>query len=760
MAGYSPTYIKSIETGLVQDRVEHILPADAYPILQNAYVYRERIVRKKGADLVGRLKREVTIAAFASLNLLTGLEATSSLVPGSINIVDAGAITWTDPTMDGVLTASAGPNGTINYATGVITGPALNISGTFEYYPGLPVMGICTREKNETNDEQTVYFDTVYAYRLVNLTTGFVEFIPGFTWSGTDYNFFWSTNYWVTPLNFKLFWVTNFSGITGDPIRYSAFDQDTTVWIDFAPQIDSAGNRLQQCLAMVPFRGRLVTFRTLEGATLGTSVENFQRIRWAAIGNPIADTSTLFPLAANVNANAWRDDIRGQGGFLDIPTSQAIIAIGFVRDNLVVYCESSTWQLRYTGRTIAPFQIERVNSELGTESTFSAVQFDTSLVGVGDKGIVQCDSYKSERIDIKIPDLVFSFKNIENATKRIYGIRDFRNKLAYWIYPSVWDAANTDESSPSVIYPNRRLLYNYENDSWAVFNDSLTALGTLQLEDSQTWEESTDPWQDSIFPWVGYPGLFPFISGGNQQGFVFKLDINTTNDPSLYIKNITGNDPSVTTLEIPSHNLESGYVIKLSGIFSTDPFFDLNDIAFEVNVLDEDNVEIYEFSDATLNFTAAQIHAAGTYLGGGYVSVLDNFIIQSKKFNYLEDGKTVQFGFLDILLNTTDLGAITLNVYADYNTANPTNTLPYNKNINTQLPDGFFNSVIPTTVTVNRGSTKTWQRVVCPTRASFITIEYTLSPEQMNGNEQQSDVQIYSQILWMRPAGKNLPIGI
>ena len=73
-----------------------------------------------------------------------------------------------------------------------------------------------------------------------------------------------------------------------------------------------------------------------------------------ADGNPIA-------------VDAWRDDIVGKGGFLDIPTNQELTSIGFVRDNLIMYCERSTWKLSYTGNKVQPFQIERVNSELGAE---------------------------------------------------------------------------------------------------------------------------------------------------------------------------------------------------------------------------------------------------------------------------------------------------------------------------------------------------------------------------------------------------------
>ena len=57
--GYKPTYIKGYEQGLVQSRIDFILPNGAFPILQNAYVWRERIKRKQGSQLLGRLRRRL-----------------------------------------------------------------------------------------------------------------------------------------------------------------------------------------------------------------------------------------------------------------------------------------------------------------------------------------------------------------------------------------------------------------------------------------------------------------------------------------------------------------------------------------------------------------------------------------------------------------------------------------------------------------------------------------------------------------------------
>lgn len=775
MGAYEPLHITGNTTGLVQGRENFLLPDDAYPVLENAYIWRERIRRRQGYELLGRLRRNFTAVSistsgaspwtFTIFSTVTPAitEPNAQIVPGSVVIVigiGGGAITFTDQD-NGTLTSTTGGNsGTINYSTGSVTlthtaGAGVASTITFGYYPSLPVMGLRSRELNNINFEQLVAFDQTYAY-IYN--AGWQEFIPGTTWTGSDSNFFWSTNFWITPSgspnpNSKIFWVTNFSGTAGDPIRYT----DGSAWVDFAPTINAAGDTLTQCLAMLPFRGRLVTFNTFEGANLASSLQKRQRIRWAAIGTPISDVSTLFP--SGVNANAWRDDIRGQGGYLDIPTSENIVSVGFVRDNLVIYCERSTWQLRYVERSIAPFQIEKVNSELGAESTFSAVQFDTSLVGIGDKGVVECDSYKSERIDIKIPDLIYQFRNANNGSTRVHGIRDIQQRLAYWTYPY------NPGSGFSTIFPNRRLVYNYENDSWAIFTDSLTTLGTYQSPVQRTWASATYSWSQANFPWTDVPAQFPSIVGGNQQGYVEYLSSNlepkVSNDVSLYIYNITGNTTTPTVITSVNHNLQNGQVIKITGLATTDPFYaNINDGIFGVIIVDKDNFQLWQFNPFTGNFDTPELDDPGTYIGGAQIAIRDGFSIISKKFNFLDQGQNIQLGFIDLLVNSTSEGAISLNLYLDYNDNSPINILPQNINPSTNLPDPFFNSTVPTSQNGGISSSKNWKRVICPVRGNFITIEWTLSNTQLVGVEQESDVQIDAQILYLRTAGRQLPLGV
>ena len=748
MAGYQPLHISGNTVGLVQERENFLLPNDAYPILQNFYVWRERLKRKQAFQLLGRLQRAIgTTNGSGNLTVtLPGIPLTpgvSSFTVGSTTFTDSGTATT------GLVTLIAHGTGTatLNLTTGVLTITGAPTSTVVNYITGLPVMGIRTRETQNSTNDQTVFFDTVYAYVFNSSTNLFEEFLPGTTWTGTNFEFFWTTNYWIGDNNKKIFWATNFS-ISGDPIRYTNGASGTN-WQNFTPIVDASSNKLLQALALLPFRGRLVAFNTREG-TISPGASFTNRIRWSAIGTPFTTTDGSI-VTTNLNVNAWRDDIRGQGGFLDIPTSEDIISVGFVRDNLVIYCERSTWQLRYTGRSISPFQIEKVNSELGVESTFSSIQFDTSLLGIGDKGIIECDSYKSERIDIKIPDFVFNLADKNNATSRIQGIRDFERRLAYWTCVS-------DESTD--VFPDIRLLYNYENDSWAIFTDTLTSLGTFQLPSSRTWLNTNKPWIECNFPWISYSQGSPAIVGGNQQGFVEYLDQYTTNDPSLCISNIVG---GVTPIVItsPGHNLKSGQIISISGIPASTPFATaLNGKNFQVLLGDNSGANptikfrLYSYNNASTYFSDVVISNETGYVGGGVISIRDNFNITSKKFNFMDEGQSIQLGYLDILVDGTENtspGAFSMNVYINYNDSEATNTLPMNSS-----NDKFFNQIIPTTQSdlSKKGGSKFWQRVFCPTRGNFLTIQYIFSNSQMNGIEQELDVQIDAQILHIRKAGR------
>lgn len=778
MAGYQPLYIKAMETGLVQSRQNFILPNDAYPTLQNSYVWREKLKKKQGYQFLGRLQRNFTASSLGTspasatwtFDLYTTVipnitETNASIVLGSVIITD-GTDTFTDQG-NGILERQDGNlTSTINYITGEITlnrtiATANTFTITFSYYPGLPVMGIRNRENQSSLNDETIFWDQVYAYNFNSTIHSFEEFLPGTTWTGTDYEFFWTTNYWVGTGNFKIFWSTNFSG-SGDPIRYCN-GQTGTAWVNFTPQIAADGTLLLQALALLPFRGRLVSFNTIEGTALpGAQFSN--RIRWSAIGNPF---TVISPIVSLVNINAWRDDIRGQGGYLDMPTSEDITSVGFVRDNLVIYCERSTWQLRYTGRSIAPFQIEKVNSELGSSGAFSTIQFDTSLVGIGDKGIVECDSFKSERMDIKIPDFVFELQTNNNGPARVQGIRDFYLRLAYWIYPS---------SSANGIYPDSRLVYNYENDSWAIFSDSLTSIGTFQIPNSRTWLNTRKPWVECNFAWINQPANVPTIVGGNQQGFIEILDEQTINDPGLYITAIDAMSPLPTVFTSPNHNLQTGQIIQISRIPNGTPFdylnaginpstgdpYNLNNGIFYVIVRDANDFTLNIYDPVEQEFDIPQVDMTTGYIGGGVMAVRDNFNIVSKKFNFADEGQSIQLGYLDILMDSTsnpNPGAISMNVYLDYNDDQASNTLPDNIITGGEFegqPDGFFNQTIPTTEATyaNNPGSKFWQRVYCSTRANFLTIEYTFSNAQMAGIESSLDVQIDAQVLWIRPCGR------
>lgn len=732
-----PYYIKAFQTGLEKDKPDFKLMEDAFSTLNDAFIWRERIARKKGYKQIGRLTRLLTAQALGNTtgtphagNIKTTLvlEANSEIEQGSVTIHVAApnAENYTEPAVpDGTLVGDGGGTGTINYFTGAFTivsgagwGAGQAITIDFNYCPALPCMGLVTRELATINQEQSVAFDTIYVYFWNAVTERFEEAGGGTTWQGDNTHFFYAMNYYSATTGGDVMFATNFNkSAMPDPIRY--YDNVAAAWNNWLPPIDGAGNEMHQCRILVRYKGRIVALNTWEGATSAAATQNPRRARWSWNGDPLA-------------ATAWRSDTPGLGGYIDAPTSEHIISAGFVRDTLVVGFEQSVWRLRYTGNEILPFVWERIDNEFGIESQYSIVRVDEGQIGVGDKGIIACDGMNVDRIDIKIPDFVFTFHNANDGVRRVHGTRDYDKKLIYWTFPSA--AINRT-------YPDMVLVFNYENGSWSTFHDSLTCFGTLQYADNRTWADyPATKWELAEFAWVdaSLQSLYPELIAGNQHGFVVNLQRYSRNDPAFAITVVTPGTP--VQLTIPDHNLSTGDYIYIIGMLGT-AGATLNGNSYRVNFVDANNVTL-----SLYNGTPVTVAAGSTYLGGGQIAWLHDFRARMKKFNFLEQGVAGELSYMDLLVNQTTDGQFNVDIFADHNDTEPMN-----------VDDTFFNTTVLTTADDNdlAGQNKVLHRFYSRMHSSFFQFEFNLTGEQkVNGGIHDSDIEIYALTLWSSPGGR------
>lgn len=730
---YRPHYISSFEneSGLDTYFEPFLIPEKAFSELEDAYVWRGKVKRREGFKKLGRLRRVLTTAAMGNIsaagagtftfNIFTGLgllvsEPNAEIEPGNLtNITIAiGAPinqSLTDAAGTGILTViGAGPitAATINYATGVLSitfsGAAGVSAATFTgaYYPSFPVMGLRRREIPAINAEQLIAFDQKYAY-LWN-GTNFVELpsVAPTTWTGPNYAFFWSTNYFIDAGNNPLFWVTNTEPGVNDPIRY----YNGATWTNFAPQIDAAGNLLQKTRILIPFKNRLLALNTYEGnAGLGAAVNFPQRLRWSQNGTPLPAT----------DPNAWRQDIIGKGGFIDAATNEHIVSVEFVKDILLVKFERSSWRVVYTGNENLPFVFQKINRELGAESTFSLIPFDQGVYSVGNYGITTDSGVNVERIDIRIPQIVFGFNNDNEGLKRVHGIRDYARELVYWTYP---------DSSNNPTFPDHVLVYNYRNQTYAIYNDFFTCYGYFQRStdltwadlDYFTWSEWLDAWNSGVAQ-----SLYPDTCAGNQNGYVFDIAQTVINDPSLSIRAITPGTPVVLT--VINHNLQSDQFVKITGIVGTG--------APNPSTLNNGIYKITRLTADTFSLNGTTLAAGGTYLGNGQVIFLNNINITSKRFSpFYEIGSQVRVGYIDFFLDKTESGEVSVDIYLDEDDTISTSNTTSNPSLmgtNTVLTSPESPILIP----FQANQSKIWHRLFLQTIAQNFQFKISMNDNQM-----------------------------
>lgn len=716
--------IGPLEEGQQNNIEPFYLPEEAFFQLEDVYVWRGRVRKRFGYSLIGsndlnsRLRMQIGTTAAVTGNFAIGAVPGSIFKVGQMFSVGTTVFTVNVTGTPAVLLTTGTATGTYDTTTGAlsITGNTENPSTAVYFYPAEPVMGLRTRESSSINKEDIIAFDTQFSYIFNG--TAWSRLDTATSWTGTNSNFFWSCNYrGQNPYETYFYAVNN---VAADHIKY--IPEGSAAWTDFFPQLDSGGapvRFLRTCRVLLPFKDRLVAFNTTEEQT-GVDRKYPNRCRFSQNGDPRNPVTS------------WVDNVSGKGGFIDAPTQEKIITAEYIKDRLVVYFERSTWELVYTGNTQLPFRWQQINNELGCESTFSVIGFDTAVLGVGNVGVHSCNGVNVARIDEKIPDEVFKIHNGNDGPERVYGIRDYYNEVVYWSFPN-------DVGDPT--FPTRILLYNYRNSTWSIFNDSFTCFGYYQKISDLTWATigSIYPtWSVWNNPWGSplFQSSFPDIVAGNQEGFVFVLDSGlSSNSQSLYITDMNSGTAELTIID---HNLrENDYVLveEAQGITS------LNGSIFVVDEVVDSNTIIL---DTTFS---------GTYTGAGKLSRISNLKILSKQFNPgTPVGQQFRVAYIDFLLNRTAVGEISLDYLIDTTSGS---------SIQDQVVSDVIlgNNTLYTKVEQNSSyqinQQQIWHRYYVQSNSQFLQLLFYMDDEQMKNKDiARSDFEMHAILIYAEPQGR------
>jgi len=699
--------IAPFDTGLQTDLRAWLIMDEAFAILQNAYVFRGRVRKRFGSLFMGtppnqfnsRLRvslaaggagigiTDVTGAGAGNIITITG-DATLPLAVGEMFSIGSQIYT--------VVSAVAGPqamlatqgSATFNITNGDFTFTGAPALTAIFFYPGLPVMGITQYESGAVNNHPSYAFDTNFAYLF---SGGSWNRSGAAIWHGTNTNFFWTTNWQgsATAANSgtPVMFVTNFNatigvpGATDDPIWYTP---DGATWVAlsgtaaffFLPNGGAihTGPYVKTARIIVPFKNRLLLLNTVEndnsgGAGVNTAYTN--RVRYSFNGSPFARNAWYEPNQSDSSGGVLNNNnIAAGAGFIDATTEEQIISAEFIKDRLIVYFERSTWELAYTGNEILPFVWQKINTELGSQSTFSTVPFDKEILTIGNTGIHSCNGANVVRIDAKIPDEIFEFESKSNGNLRTAGIRDYFAECVYWTFVSALE-------EPTQTFPNQVLVYNYKNSSWSLNDDCFTAFGYFEQQDDTTWASSAPAtWLQSSQTWNS--GVIQanqrVIIAGTPEGFIVRIasdDNPGRNAPTMQLTNIVYNGDGTLNLTIINHNFDisgaafgfTDYLLLENIVGDATTMSTLNGAIFPVfRIIDANTITIDTRLLFDLNGTLALL--AGTYNGAGTVARVSNIQMLSKQYNpYTKEGRNVYVARIDFGVQKTVNGQITVDYY-------------------------------------------------------------------------------------------------
>ena len=741
-----PYIIAPLDAGLQTNPEPWLIPEKAFSQLTNAYVWRGRVRKKFGTRWMG--------STFESSQLGYQLGTTTNTDPSTFtaaaNAANTGISYFTVGTETFTITLTTNtdapllrsdppsgtvPNSTYNYTTGALSLMRTQQNVPVRGYNGLPVMGFGIQLFAGINISDLIVFDTTYSYHRVadNYIMGEsrwskLALASGLAnWTGTDGDFFFTVNM-PKALNDDTIITLALNNVPADGLRY--LENSTWTKVDTRFVTTSNPQMLLTARFMITYIQRLFVFNTVEGTSVADGERYQSRIRWSEVGVAITQPG-------------WETTSTGSN-YIDLPTAEAIISVGYLKNDLFIYCQNSVWRLTPQSNRTNPFFLQRINANLGAESPFSIVQFDTSVVAIGSTGIHACDGVNVKRIDDDIPRTIFSIRNevttmTGNPPKpfvsiaganRVHAFRDLVNELVYWTLPTL---------NPETKFPSELLLWNYKNNTWAIIQDNFTAFGQWHNESTDSWRTISNfypTWSVWDSPWQNGADQinYPRTVGGNQQGVISVIDHDLPS-ASAYLS-IRAMNTTTQVIQAIRHNFLDGDCILIedaSGIT-----FDPPNRLLVVTRMNADNFTV------NLPFT-------GTYRGGGLISKVFNYNIVSKDWNpETAMGSTFRIPYIDFLIDKTMYGEISIDYAVDANTEPE----------NTEVTGAILGSRVLLTrdEDINLGDSsgsKLWHRFYLQSEGFFLRIKLYLNEEQLSDlRVARSDFQLNAILLHVHKGGR------
>jgi len=647
MTAYAPFLIAPFQIGLDTDIAPWQLPEDAFSDIVNGRLNHGVLQKRNGyikqGDIVHQHQTNWKITGIA----VEAVGPVPAIGTVTVTLVDVTGLTAGDVIEIRNVTGMTEVNGERYTVANVVGGAGGtfeldNIIGTgFTPYaglgdvylvPGNPVMGI-ERYIDNLNVKEVIAFDTKRASAYDPTNRVYTPIDSADIMAGGDYNYIHACNWAstedsVSTTLYRMYF-TNGRPYSGglDGIRY--YDGGTTT-TSYVPSINGVTDILG-CKLIFAWKSRLILLHTFEGGNTYP-----QRARWCQIQNPDG-------------AEAWYDNRRGRGNFVDCPTGDHIISAQFLHDTIIVFFTNSIWSLTYTANPNGPFRWTKINDYRACDGKMASEQFDNGVISVGSRGIVYVDGAQVQRVDERISNFVDDEVNA-GQFGNVFIKRNFGNRNIWTLYPK-------NESDDS----NAALIFDEDSKSFSKYLIDMNVLGYGGAAQDSAIDDfgnmTLKDFGDLTIADFYFDDSAEILLGGNQDGEIFIMEFGPDDRmiPTSYdIINVSIGSPCTVTVD-EIEGIEEGDIVTIAGVTGVTG---INDQSFEVtNIVDNS----FDLVDST---------SVGAYTIGGFVYKYESteipFSMTSAGWNpYIKEGKKCQFGYLDIFFDTNTTTVVDVDFFVD-----------------------------------------------------------------------------------------------